>query len=211
MSAVLVMMCTASAATSAGENDAPDGERGAKLIAAVVELVAEERCRQRCVDEAGGDEVDSNGREFEREAGGEGGQRSGESRDESESLSRAAATSPPHEEESSSRANLVCGVTSDLQRQKQMGLNIPVRLFKIELGQGRVIGAWASNQHVVDRSGQFVEEPREAVRVGSIKGHQCPARFRQCSRPPMWTQRARRATVKSDRIWNRRAAKACTL
>ena len=53
-------------------DDAPDGERGAKLLTAVFELVAEERCRQRCVDEAGGDEVDSDGREFEREAGGEG-------------------------------------------------------------------------------------------------------------------------------------------
>ena len=51
-----------------------------------------------------------------------------------------------------------------------MGLNIPMRLFKIELGQRRVIGPWASNQHVVDRSGQFVEELREAVKVGSIKG-----------------------------------------
>jgi hypothetical protein len=52
-----------------------------------------------------------------------------------------------------------------------MGLNISARPFKIELGQRRVIGPWASNQHVVDRSGQFVEELREAVKVGSIKGH----------------------------------------
>ena len=29
-------------------DDAPDGKRGAELIAAVVELIAEERCRQRC-------------------------------------------------------------------------------------------------------------------------------------------------------------------
>ena len=84
----------------------PDGERGPKLIAAVVELITEERCRQRCVDEAGSDEVDSDRREFERETGGEGDQRSRESRDESESLNRAAATSAPHEEESSSRATL---------------------------------------------------------------------------------------------------------
>src|ERR1700750_1300692 len=81
---------------------APDGKRGPKLIAAVVELITEERCRQRCVDEAGSDEVDSDRREFERETGGEGGQRSGDSRDESESLGHAAATSAPHEEESSS-------------------------------------------------------------------------------------------------------------
>src|SRR5207244_3489241 len=55
-------------------DDAPDGKRGAKLIAAVFEFIAEERCRQRCVDEAGGDEVDSDGRELERQVGREGGE-----------------------------------------------------------------------------------------------------------------------------------------
>jgi hypothetical protein len=39
-------------------DDAPDGKRGAELFAAVFELVAEERCRERRVDEAGRDEVD---------------------------------------------------------------------------------------------------------------------------------------------------------
>ena len=33
-------------------DDASDGKRGAKLIATAFELIAEERCRQRCVDEA---------------------------------------------------------------------------------------------------------------------------------------------------------------
>ena len=36
---------------------APDRKRGAKLIAAVFQFIAEQRCRQRCVDETGGDEV----------------------------------------------------------------------------------------------------------------------------------------------------------
>ena len=61
-------------------DDAPDRKRGAKLIAAVFEFIAEERCRQRCVDEAGGDEVDADGRELEREVRRQGGKRSGESR-----------------------------------------------------------------------------------------------------------------------------------
>jgi hypothetical protein len=34
------------------------------MIAAVFEFIAEERCRQRCLDKAGGDEVDSDGREL---------------------------------------------------------------------------------------------------------------------------------------------------
>jgi hypothetical protein len=62
-------------------------------------------------------------------------------------------------------------VTSDLQRQKQMGLNISACLFKIEFGQRRVVRTWASNHHVVDRSGQLVEKLREALKVGGIEGH----------------------------------------
>src|ERR1017187_6898186 len=62
-------------------DDAPDGKRGAKLLAAVFEFIAEERCRQRCVDEAGGDEVDSDGRELEREVPSHGWTCGRESRD----------------------------------------------------------------------------------------------------------------------------------
>jgi hypothetical protein len=39
-------------------DDAPDGKRRAKLIAAILELVAEERRRESRVDEPGGDEID---------------------------------------------------------------------------------------------------------------------------------------------------------
>jgi hypothetical protein len=53
-------------------DDTADGKRGAELMAAVLQLIAEERCRQGCVDEAGGDEVDSDGCELKRQVGGEG-------------------------------------------------------------------------------------------------------------------------------------------
>ena len=71
-------------------DDAPDGKRGAKLIAAVFEFIAEERCRQRCVDEAGGDKVDSDGRELERQVGCEGGECSGDCRRDPEADAWAA-------------------------------------------------------------------------------------------------------------------------
>ena len=48
-------------------DDAPDRERRAELLAARVELVAEERGRQRRVDEPGGDEVDPDRRDLERQ------------------------------------------------------------------------------------------------------------------------------------------------
>ena len=48
-------------------DDAPDGKRRAELIAAFLELIAEKRCRQRSVDEACGDQVDSDRCELEGE------------------------------------------------------------------------------------------------------------------------------------------------
>ena len=89
----------------------------------------------------------------------------------SESLRRAAAPRAAYEEQGSSRANLVCSVTSDLQRKKQMGLNVAACFFDIEFGQRRVVGTGASDQYVVDRRGQFAEELREALEVGGIEGH----------------------------------------
>ena len=71
------MMWTASAATSAGSTHAADRQRGAELLAARLEPVAEQRRGQRRVDEAGGDEVDPDRRELEREVGGQRGQRGG--------------------------------------------------------------------------------------------------------------------------------------
>ena len=98
-------------------DDPPDGKRGSKLIAAVFEFIAEERCRQRCVNEACGDEVDADGRELEREVLRHGGMRGRESRDERKSPRRAAATDAAHEEQGPSRANLAHGLPGDLQRQ----------------------------------------------------------------------------------------------
>jgi hypothetical protein len=55
--------------------------------------------------------------------------------------------------------------------QPQVGVEIAVRLLAVEVGQGRVVGAGAGDQHVVDRRGQLVEEPLEPVEVGGIEGH----------------------------------------
>ena len=53
---------------SAGPTTRPIGSVVAELLAARVELVAEERCRQRRVDEAGGDQVHPDRCELERQA-----------------------------------------------------------------------------------------------------------------------------------------------
>jgi hypothetical protein len=91
----------------------------------------------------------TNRREFERQIFRHRWHRGCESRDEHESLRRAAPSRAAHEQQGSSRANLVCRVASDPQRQKQMGLDVAPCLFKIEFRQRCVVGNWASNQHVV--------------------------------------------------------------
>src|SRR5208282_1609947 len=50
-----------------GFDHAPDGQRRAELVAALVEVVAEQRRGKRRVDEAGGDEVDPDRRDLQRE------------------------------------------------------------------------------------------------------------------------------------------------
>ena len=74
VTAVLVMTWTAIAARIGRRDHPADGQRGAQLLAPVLEcgLVAvEERRRQRGVDEAGLDQVDADWRELERERRGE--------------------------------------------------------------------------------------------------------------------------------------------
>ena len=50
-------------------DDAPNGERGAELMAPLLKVIAEERRRQGCIDEAGRDQVDPDGRAFQRQVG----------------------------------------------------------------------------------------------------------------------------------------------
>src|SRR5215470_2715517 len=150
-------------------DDAPDRQRLAELLAAFLQLIAEDRRRQRRVDEPGRDQVHADGREFEREVLRDGGTCGRERRDERESRRRAAATGAAHEEQRPSRTNLARGVPSDLERQQDVGVDIVACLFDVELRQPRVIGTGAGDQHVVDRCGQLVEEFPEPFEVSGVE------------------------------------------
>ena len=67
VSAVLIMRCTASAATSAGPTTRPIGSVAAQRAPALLELIPQQRRRQRRVDKAGSNEVYPDGRELECE------------------------------------------------------------------------------------------------------------------------------------------------
>ena len=85
-----------------------------------------------------------------------------------------AATRAAHEKKGSSWANLTDGVPGDLQRQQDMGIQVATCLIDVELCQGRVAGAGAGDQHVVDRRGQLVEELPEPIEVGRRTRHAGP-------------------------------------
>ena len=101
------MRCTASAATSAGPTTRPIGSVARSSLAARLELVAEQRCRQRRVDEAGGDQVDPDRGDLERQAGGESGQRGGDRRDDARRpMAGLAAAGAAHEQQRAAGADL---------------------------------------------------------------------------------------------------------
>ena len=79
-------------------------------------------------------EVDANRLHLERQVPRQGRHRPAVERpDERHPRRCVAAACAAHEEQGASRANLFCGVASDLQRQQEMGFDIPARLVKVEL------------------------------------------------------------------------------
>src|SRR5262249_50262882 len=72
-------------------DDPADRERRPKLVAALLELVSEQRCRQGRVDESCGDEVYANRRQLKREGRGERGQCGGGGADDTAAVTDAPA------------------------------------------------------------------------------------------------------------------------
>ena len=74
------------------------------------------------------------------------------------------------EEKCPSRANLARGVSGDLEREEEMRVDAAAGRVEVELGERRMVGTRARDQHVVDRRRQFFEEPLEPVEVGGVEG-----------------------------------------
>ena len=124
MSAVLLIRCTASAATSSGSDHAPDRQRGAQLLAARVEALAEQRRRQGRVDEAGRDEVDPDRRDLHGQVLDQRGCRGGERTDQREADAAAAAAGAADEQQRPSGPHHADGEAADAQRQQQVPLDV---------------------------------------------------------------------------------------
>src|SRR5512143_2264932 len=109
------MMWTASAATSAGPTTRPIGSVARSSFRRSSSR-SPQRCRQRGVDEAGGDEVDANRRELKGEGRGERRQRGGGGGGDPEAAAGAVPAGAAHEQQRAPRSHLGGGVARDLER-----------------------------------------------------------------------------------------------
>ncbi len=203
VSAVLVIRWTASAATSAGPTTRPIGSVARSSSRRVLELVAQQRRRQRRVDEARGDEVDPHRRELQRERRRERRQHRGGRRHQPEALPDLPAAGAAHEHQRAAGRHLGGGAPCDVQRHHDVVGQRVAHLVGVHLQQGHVVRPARGDQHVVDPV-QPVEEPLQRGGVGGVQGRRVLGadlgrgwRSRSGSRPTRTTsapsERARRA------------------
>jgi hypothetical protein len=147
----------------------PDGQRGAQLCAALVQVLAEQGRGQRGVHEAGRDEVDPDRRGLDREVGDQGWQRGGDRPHDRQPRSPAAAAGTAHEQQRAARPHPAGGLLGHRDGQPDVMVVIEVGSVAVQLGQRRVVRAGAGDQHVVDRPRQVAEEPGERGRVGGVE------------------------------------------
>ena len=115
--AVLVMRWTASAATSAGPTTRRIGSVARSSSRRASSCVAEQRRRQRGVDEPGGDEVDADRRELEREVRRQGGQRGRERARRARGRGVRRPPVPPMKSQRAAGPHPADGVAGDAERQ----------------------------------------------------------------------------------------------
>ena len=82
---------------------------------------------------------------------------------------RPATARSANEQERSAWAHFADGAASDMERQPEVLVDVAARLREVDVGQPRVVGAAATDHDVVDRRRQLVEEPIEALEVGSVE------------------------------------------
>src|SRR5580692_7862660 len=150
-------------------DDTSDGKRGAKLVAAFFELIAQQFRGQRRVHESRGDEVDSHGRDFKRQVSGEGGERSGDCASDAHADRWASTASPAHEDQCSSRSHFVGRLASDVKRQQEVLSDKTANLREVHIGEASVVRPAGCHHHVVDCR-EVMEEPIDSNRIRGVEG-----------------------------------------
>ena len=163
-----------------GSDDAANGQRGPQLVAALLNAVSEQRCRQRSIDEAGGDEVDAHRCELNCERRCERGQHGGGGGGDPETGTDAPAAGATHQQQRSRRPHLGCGVARDLEPEHYAVTDRLAHLRFVHLEQGSVSRAAGSDHDVVDRWWQVLEELPQGSRIVGVEG--CGALRANCQR-----------------------------
>src|SRR5262249_12547139 len=148
---------------------ASDGKRGAKLVATFFELIAQQFSRQRRVHESRSDEVDSHGRDFERQVSDQGGECSSACASDAHADSWASTTSAAHEDQCSSRSYFVGRVARDVECQQEVLADKIANLRKVHIGEASVVRPTGCHHHVVDCR-EVTKEPIESNRIRGVEG-----------------------------------------
>jgi hypothetical protein len=151
-------------------DNATDGKRVAEMTAPVLEFIAEQGRRQRRVDEAGGDQVDANGRKLKRQGRGKGGERSGHGRHNPKSDAGTPSSGSAHEDQRASGSYLVRRIARYLKHQHGVVVEGAPPLLEVQVEKAPVARASGCDHHMVDRGRQVTEETFEGSRISGIEG-----------------------------------------
>src|SRR3954466_13958878 len=99
-----------------GPDDTTNWHGPAALLAAATELVAEERSRERCVDEARCDHIDADRRELQAEGRRKRWKRGGGRRCDAETVADPPPARTAHEQEAPARSQLAAVPVHDVER-----------------------------------------------------------------------------------------------
>src|SRR4051794_12772768 len=150
-------------------DDAPDGQRRPEFGAPPVEIRAEYRRRERRVHEACRDQVDADRREVEGEIGDEGWLRDRSCRGDGQAGSWAAGARAAHEHQRARRPDSGDSGTRDLEDEQQAVAETAPRLLGRHLQRWPVVRTAGRDHHVVDRSGEVLEERLQEPRFADVE------------------------------------------
>lgn len=142
-----------------GFDDVAGREGPAQLVAAGVELIAEQARRQRGVHEPGRDQVDADGGELDRQAADKRLAGADHPTRHRQPGARPPGARAAHERDGSARIDVLDGTGRDGQRRRDVLGDRPARLVQVQLGEQRVLGSADRHEDVVDDAGVVEERP----------------------------------------------------
>src|SRR5262249_1408720 len=108
-------------------------------------------------------------RDFKRQVGGKGGERSGDCASDAHADRWASTTGAAHEDQCSSRSHFGGRVPRDVKCQQQVLADKIANLREVHVGEASVVWLTGCHHHVVDCR-DFTEEPIESNPIRGVEG-----------------------------------------